>query len=207
MYRLQISHRPGRWTDYSAPGCEPDLWTNLDDARQFADDFMVRHGNRRPARVVNDVDDELVWPDPGPPTAAAFARVSELLERLGGARRHHEGGYAYRLSPRWRPTSLYALVREELISHGYAVALQGGELHIRYTGEPLQTAEKVLAVCRRVNRQFGRGTIVRLEFVGPDRGQAVIELGHGREEFVPFRLSPGPGLCYLHFLDRTRQVR
>jgi hypothetical protein len=207
MFRVQILHRPGQWFDYAAPGGEPDLWTGLDEARQFAEDFIARHQNRRPARVVNDDGGEVVWPDPGPPAAAALARVSELLERLGGARRHHEGGFAFRLPTSWRPSSLHALAQAELTPHGYAVALQGSELHVRYAGEPLAAAEKLLAVCRRVNRQFGRGTVTRLEFLGPDRGHAVIEVGRGREEFVPFAVSPGPGLCYLNFLDRTRQVR
>jgi hypothetical protein len=206
-FRVQILNRPGQWFDYAAPGGEPDLWTGLDEARQFAEDFITRHQNRRPARVVNDEAGEVVWPDPGPPAAAAFARVGELLERLGGARRHHGGGYAFRLPTSWRPSSLHALAQAELTPHGYAIAMQGSELRVRYDGEPLAAADKVLAVCRRVNRQFGRGKVTRLEFLGPDRGHAVIEVGRGREESVAFRLSAVGGLCYLDFLGRTRQVR
>ena len=124
-----------------------------------------------------------LWTDPA---AAAFARTDDLLLHLGSARRPHEGGYAYRLPPAWRPASLYDLARAELMPQGYAVRLRGAELHVRYVGAPLAAAERVLAVCRRVNRRHGRGAVARLEFVGPDRGHAVVEVGRGREEYVPF---------------------
>ncbi len=207
MFRVQIQHRPGQWTDYTAPGGEPDLWTNRNEAQEFASEFMTRQHRRRPARVVNDDDGEVIWPDPGPPAAAAFARVNDFLERIGGVRRSHEGGYAYRLPASWRVASLHALARTELHPHGYAVTLRGSELHVHYAGDPLADPDRVLAVCQRVNRQFGRGTIVRLEFLGPDRGHAVIDLGRRRQELVPFRVSVTGELCYLDFMDRTRQVR
>jgi hypothetical protein len=206
MYRVQVFYKPGRWRDYALPECEPDRWADVNDAIRFAQDFMLRHKGSKAARVVNDENNEPVWPVSEQPPVAAFDRVNDVLEGLCGPRQHDDNGFGYRVPDSWQPASLYGLASAELTPHGFDVSLKGRDIAIRHAGEAAATADGVFAVCQRLNWHYGQGEALRVEFTGPGYGYIIVK-PHGLvERRVPFTLRTRKGTRYVRFRGQIRRL-